>query len=639
MNINDIEAMKLKRGTTYIPRTRHKNPDGSARFTNRLFLETSPYLLQHAHNPVNWYPWGNEAFGEARHLNRPLFVSIGYSTCHWCHVMEEESFEDEEIAAYMNDHFICVKVDREERPDVDAIYMGAVQVLNGSGGWPLNVVLTPELKPFFGGTYFPARDGDRGAFTGFLSLLATISQAWEHKRDIILQSSEDITRHIRNLLVPQPGTRIPDKAVIEQAASFFKQVYDPVHGGMQRAPKFPSSFHVRFLFRAAHRTGDEDIEPMALNTLEKMAYGGMYDQIGGGFHRYSTDAAWLVPHFEKMLYDNALLVPAYLEAFHISHNDEFKRIACEVLDYVIREMTSSEGGFYSATDADSLDPSGEKEEGFYFTWTPEELDRTLDNEQARLAKTYFSITGNPNFEGRYIPHISRASQNDALKIGYSPPELLNEINKIKACLFSEREKRERPLTDTKILSSWNGLMISAFARAGRMLDHPEYTETAIKAARFLSDRLVVNGRLRRAYTDGESRLNAYLDDYAFATAAFLDIYDADCNIRWLTRARELDAVLETFFEDGDQGGFFMTSKDHEAMIAREKPCMDGALPSGNSVAILNLLRLYNLTGEESFLKRAEKAFCAFSGVMEKSPGACGEMLVALDYYYEIKETD
>lgn len=636
MLLTQIDAMKHKRGKAYIPRTRHKNSDGSARYTNRLFLEDSPYLLQHAHNPVNWYPWKEDAFLEARRLNRPLFVSIGYSTCHWCHVMEEESFEDEDIADYLNKHFICVKVDREERPDVDAIYMAAVQALTGSGGWPLNVFLTPSLKPFFGGTYFPARDGDRGVMNGFFSLLKKIIDAWEQKPIVLETSSDEITRHIQGMLVPEAGKTVPGKDLLEKAALFFKQVYDPIHGGMKGSPKFPSSFHVRFLIRAAKRTGNVDLENMVFHSLEKMAYGGMYDQIGGGFHRYSTDSAWLVPHFEKMLYDNALLVMAYVEAYQASQKEEFKRIAREIIDYLIREMRSPEGGFYSATDADSITPAGEKEEGFYFTWTPDELEQALGDETACLAKAYFSMDGQPDFEGRHIPHISRESMEKAKSTGPFSTHLQQGILDIKETLYTEREKRKRPLTDTKILSSWNGLMISALARAGIELNEKNYTDLAETTAGFIIDNLFDKGRLRRSYTEGTAKLNAYLDDYAFVTAAFLDLYKATSHINWLNKAKELDRVLEGYFEDMNTGGFFMTSSDHELLIAREKPWMDGALPSGNSVAILNLLRLYTLTQESSYLIRAEKALCAFSTVMEKSPGACGEMLVALDYYYGMK---
>jgi hypothetical protein len=604
-------------------------------FTNRLSHETSPYLLQHAHNPVNWFPWGEEALSEAKKLNRPLFVSIGYATCHWCHVMEEESFEDLEIAEYINSHFIPVKVDREERPDIDAIYMGAVQLLNGNGGWPLNVFMTPQCKPFFGGTYFPARDGDRGPSAGFLTLLRRIREAFDEHPDSIEKSSEELTQAIRKMLAPLPGSEISGPVILERAADLFKRIYDPVHGGMKGAPKFPSTLAVRFLMRCNRRTGYSLCLDMALHTLRCMAQGGIYDQIGGGFHRYSTDDAWLVPHFEKMLYDNALLATAYLEAYQISGDKLFSRIAQEILDYVLKEMRSPDGLFYSATDADSLNDSGEKEEGFFFTWTPEELFLILDKDLADLATSYYSILGEPNFEGRYIPHISRDKQSMADEKGIALEAFQCKINRIKETLYLERLKREKPLTDTKIITAWNSLMISAFARAGFVLNQPAYTETAAKAAETLLKNVLVKNRLFRTWQGGKPKHRGCLDDHAFLVQALIDLYESTFDLSWLKQAIDIDDILGTFFEDKEDGGYFMTASDHEALIAREKPGHDNATPSGNSVQSLNLLRLHSFTADAKYLKKAESTFKTFSQQIEQNPHAFGDMLLALDYYHSL----
>ena len=634
---NETRHLRHPKGETHMPRTKHLNSDGSPMFTNRLSHETSPYLLQHAHNPVDWFSWGEEAMIEAKKLNRPLFVSIGYATCHWCHVMEEESFEDLEIAEYINNHFIPVKVDREERPDIDAIYMGAVQLLNGNGGWPLNVFLTPQCKPFFGGTYFPARDGDRGPSAGFLTLLRRIREAFDEHPDSIEKSSEELTQAIRKMLAPLPGSEIPSPIILKRAADLFKHIYDPAHGGMKGAPKFPSTLAVRFLMRCHRRTGDSHCLAMALHTLRCMAQGGIYDQIGGGFHRYSTDEAWLVPHFEKMLYDNALLATAYIEAYQISGDKIFKRITEEILDYVLKEMRSPDGLFYSATDADSVTDSGEKEEGFFFTWMPEELDLILDKDLAELAKSYFSITGKPHFEGRYIAHINRDEQGVADEEKLSIDEFRNKITQIKETLCLERLKREKPLTDTKIITAWNSLMISAFARAGFVLDRPDYTAAAEKAAKSLFEKVLVKNRLFRTFQGGKPRHWGCLDDHAFFVQSLIDLYESTFEQGWLKQAIDMDDILGTYFEDKDCGGYFMTASDHEALIAREKPGHDNATPSGNSVQALNLLRLHSLTGNPMYLNRAEKTFKAFSHHMEQSPHAFGDMLLAVDYYHDLSK--
>ena len=632
--LNKLNKAKLERGSVYKPRTKHLASDGRAKYTNRLFLESSPYLLQHAHNPVNWYSWGDEAFKAAEKLNRPVLVSIGYSTCHWCHVMEEESFEDEEIARYLNENYIAVKVDREERPDIDAIYMTAVQAMTGQGGWPLNVWLTPDRKPFYGGTYFPARDGDRGAATGFLTLLEKINAIYHTQNQKVVQSSLMLTELIQKNLATGKGIELPGADVLHNAADLYKDRFDAANGGVKGAPKFPSSLPVRFLLRYHRRTGDTKFLDMADITLEKMAAGGMYDHVGGGFHRYSTDQEWLVPHFEKMLYDNALLVMAYLEGYQATGKIRFKEVAVDILNYVGREMTSSEGAFYSATDADSLTPEGLREEGYFFTWTPGEIDIVLNKEQARIVKGYYSIGPVPNFEGRYILNTTHTDASVIDKLNMSEDELTSVLAASKKLLYHARKKRPAPLRDDKILTAWNGLMISAYARAGLVLGESMYTDRAEKAARFILNYLFVNNRLFRSFSGGKARYNAYLDDYAFFIAALLDLYETSHDLFWLKTAIQFDDILADLYEDKINGGFFMTSKDHENLIAREKPNYDGAVPSGNSIAVLNLLRLNELTSRKTYRLRAEIALKAFLGASEVNPLAYSEMLLALDFYLD-----
>jgi uncharacterized protein YyaL (SSP411 family) len=625
-----IRNMARRRGDAYRPRTRHLDDQGQAIFTNRLFLESSPYLLQHAHNPVDWYPWGEEAFATARQLDRPVLLSVGYSTCHWCHVMEEESFEDEEIANYINDNYVAVKVDREERPDVDAIYMSAVQAITGRGGWPMTVWLTPGRKPFYGGTYFPARDGDRGSPVGFLTLLKKIRNSYNDKRELVDRSAGELAQAVRQMLAPAAGTRPPMDGLLDRAVSSFKTRFDSDHGGLTGAPKFPSSLPVRLLLRHHRRTGDPGSLNMAALTLEKMAAGGMNDQVGGGFHRYSTDERWRVPHFEKMLYDNALLVPAYIEGWQATGNRRFRQVAAKTLDYVAREMTSPGGAFYSATDADSLTPSGHREEGWFFTWTIEELNDALGAEDAHLAAVVYGLDAGANFEGRNVLFLTKALERLAVDLDLPPVQLSSAVDRINAALYAYRQRRPAPLRDDKILAAWNGLMISAFARAGFALDDSVYLDRAGRAAGFILDRMVVSGRLKRSFKDGTARGNGFLDDHAFMVAGLLDLFEATAEMRWLTHAIELDRVLANEFYDPENGGFFMTADDHEALIAREKPVMDGAVPSGNAVALMNLLRLSTLTLDQSYLRRAEKGFAAFSTVIEASPMAFGEMLLALN---------
>jgi len=628
----EYEKKRQQRGSSYSPRTKHLGPDGWAKYTNRLFLESSPYLLQHAHNPVDWYPWGDEAFQVAASLKRPVLLSVGYSTCHWCHVMEEESFEDEEIASYINENYIAIKVDREERPDVDAIYMAAVQALTGRGGWPMTVWLTPERKPFFGGTYFPPRDGDRGSNIGFLSLLKKVREGYDAQKDLINQTSQELTDVLGKSLIPEAGSKLPNQDAAQKSFQFYQSRFDQINGGFKGAPKFPSSLPVRFLFNYFQRHKDPEAREMAVLTLDKMAFGGIYDHVGGGVHRYSTDEKWLVPHFEKMLYDNALLAMDYLAGYQVTGDPEYKLIIEDILQYVQRDMTSPGGGFYSATDADSLTPAGKREEGYFFTWTPSELKKNLGSDLTDLIRETFGVGPYPNFEGRYIFHKPESIVTLTERLRLDEKGLRSQINKSLEILRVERERRPLPLRDEKILTAWNGLMISAYARAGFVLNIPEFRDSAVRAAEFLLEHLYIKGRLRRSYIDGSAKYNGYLDDYAFFTAGLIDLYEATQNICWLEQAIEFDDVIAHYYEDKTSGGFFLTSSDHEGLIAREKPCFDGALPSGNAIAILNLLRLGAFTSKTDYLDRAEIALKAFSGTLASNPAVMSGLQMALDIY-------
>jgi hypothetical protein len=601
------------------PRTKHLDANGAPRFTNRLAKETSPYLRQHAHNPVDWYPWGDEAFERARRLNRPVFLSIGYSTCHWCHVMEEESFEDLEIAQYLNGHYVAIKVDREERPDIDNIYMTAVQAWTGRGGWPLNVWLAPDRRPFYGGTYFPPRDGDRGASLGFLSMLKRLKSIYDNEPERVREAAAHVTDQLRKHLAPEPGEGLPGLKVLEDAARWSREHFDPEWGGARGAPKFPSSLPHRFLLRWHRRVADPEILRIVSLTLQKMAAGGMYDQVGGGFHRYSTDQRWLVPHFEKMLYDNALLVMDYLEAHQATGRRDFAAVARDILRYLERDMSSPVGAFYSATDADSPNPKGVREEGWFFTWTPAEIEAVLGKQRAGPLLAYYAVTAAGNFEGRSILHAARDT---------APPGLAQA----REALYQARLRRPPPLRDEKILAAWNGLAISAFARAAFVLGDARYAQRAARAASFVLDRMQRDGRLLRSWKDGRAQHNGYLEDHAFLAAGLLDLFEATGDVRWLREAIRMDQVIEKRYEDAKSGGFFRTSDDHEGLLAREKPGQDGAEPSGTSVAVMNLLRLHQLTSREVYRRRAERGLRSVGTLLERSPTAFGELLNAVDFY-------
>jgi uncharacterized protein YyaL (SSP411 family) len=594
-------------------------------YTNALANETSPYLLQHAHNPVEWYPWGQEALERARRENRPILLSIGYSACHWCHVMERESFENEQVARLMNENFINIKVDREERPDLDTIYMNAVQMMTGSGGWPMTVFLTPEMVPFYGGTYFPPED--RHGMPSFPRVLLSVAQAYRDRGDAIRSDADTVLKELDR--VNRLGTASDElsSSILDAALSNLLPAYDDRHGGFGRAPKFPASMTLMFLLRRHRRTGDRRPLEMVEHTLQKMASGGIYDQLGGGFHRYSVDQQWLVPHFEKMLYDNALLSRVYLEAFLLTKNVLYRRIAEETLDYVLREMTSSEGGFYSTQDADS-----EGHEGKFFVWTPQQVHDFLGETDGSLFCRYFDVTPEGNFEGRSILNIPRPAGLVARLNNVPEDTLLRIVEQGRKRLFEEREKRVKPGRDEKILTSWNALMMRSFAEAANALGRDDYREAARRNAGFILFRLRNNGRLLRSYKDGRAKLDAYLEDYAFLMDAFLSLYEATFESGWLEEAEQLAAILAEQFRDREEGGFFFTAEDHEQLIQRPKDFYDNATPSGNSVAAFAFQRLALLTGNEKWLDDALPVLKSLAGVMKAHPSSFGNLLCTLEFY-------
>jgi uncharacterized protein YyaL (SSP411 family) len=571
---------------------------------NRLAQETSPYLLQHKDNPVDWHPWGEEALERARRQDKPLLVSIGYSACHWCHVMEHESFEDAEVAALMNDAFVCVKVDREERPDVDSIYMEAVQVMTGHGGWPLNAFLTPDGVPFYAGTYFPPEP--RHNLPSWRMVLEGVARAWIEQRDEIVDTSQRIVERLQAFAALQAPDAEIDPQSLDAAVTALKRTYDSEHGGWGTAPKFPLSSTIEFLLRRGERQ-------MALQTLRRMAGGGIYDQVGGGFSRYSVDARWVVPHFEKMLYDNALLARAYLHAFQVCGEPFFERVARETLDWALRELRQDEGGFASALDADS-----EGVEGKFYVWSLDEVRTALDPELAEAAIEHFGMSEQGNFEGTNIP--VRATPDPA------------RLGEIKAGLLAARERRVRPGLDDKRLTAWNALMISALADAGAVLGEQRYRDAAVAAAEFvLRDLRDDSGRLLRTYNQGRAHLNAYLEDYAFLLEALLTLYEATFEPRWFAEARGLaDQILDRF-ADPERGGFFFTADDHEPLIARRKDPEDSPIPSGASAAAFGLLRLGRLTGDARYEEAALGVIRLMHTLAPQHPTAFGHLLQAIDF--------
>ncbi len=613
--------------------------------TNALASEKSPYLLQHAKNPVEWYPWGEAAFAKARKENKPIFLSVGYSTCHWCHVMAHESFENPEIAKVMNELFVNVKVDREERPDVDRVYMTYVQATTGGGGWPMSVFLTPDLQPFFGGTYFPPED--RQGRPGFPTVLKRLSQAWTEDRENVVKAAAEAVKALQAYANAGPATSgVPETSALDAAFAQFTRTFDDELGGFGGAPKFPRPVALNFLFRYYARQGAESRDgklaaSMALLTLRKMADGGMHDHLGGGFHRYSVDRFWHVPHYEKMLYDQAQLASSYLEAFQVTGDATYSAIARDILDYVRRDLTDKAGGFYSAEDADSLLEHGKPEhrEGAFYVWTKEEISKALGDDDAAIFNRVYGVEADGNSPQGSDPHgelvgkntlIRRITDKDAAKFfKTSEAEVAASLEASRRKLLEIRAKRPRPHLDDKVITAWNGLMIAAFARAAQVLGEPAYLEAAQKSARFIRERLWKDGALLRSYRQGASDVAGFCDDYAFLIAGLLDLYEADFDTGWLAWALELQAKQDALFGDAE-GGYFSVAENAPNILLRMKEDYDGAEPSPNSIAALNLLALGQLTDHPEFRQRAEKTLAVFSEQMTKAPSAVPQMLCALD---------
>jgi uncharacterized protein len=603
---------------------------------NRLINESSPYLLQHAHNPVDWYAWGDEALQRAIKEDKPIFISIGYSACHWCHVMAHESFEDEGIARLMNEKFINIKVDREERSDLDDIYQRVAQLATGNGGWPLSVFLTPDQKPFYVGTYFPK--DSRYGMPGFGTILIQLSEAYKNRKQEIQSATAEFMNALTNSVQDiqfsqerqQDTVSKTGRSTLEEAAVALLHMADNVYGGFGQAPKFPNVSNLLFLLRYYDISGVNRFKDFVMFTADKMIRGGIHDQLGGGFARYSTDQRWQVPHFEKMLYDNALLTQLYAELYQLSRNKSYLETAEKTLDYVIREMTSPNGGFYSAQDADS-----EGEEGKFYTWSKQEIISSLDDEKknADIFCEYYGVTDGGNFEGKNILHITKSTGEIARKYGQTPEGIEQVLQHISKRLFTIREKRTKPGRDDKILTSWNGLMISAFSKVYRITNNPTYLSHATTGIEFIENKIgTSDGRLRRTFKDGVSKLNAYLDDYAFYINALLDVFEVDTNSRYIEKAILYADSMIRHFWDEKQGNFFFTSDDHEQLIVRTKSLYDLAIPSGNSMAASTLLRLYHITRNSNYLLKAEQIMSAGAKAAAENPFGFGQLLNAIYLY-------
>ena len=581
---------------------------------NRLIHEKSPYLLQHKSNPIHWYAWGEEALQASQDQNKPIFLSIGYSTCHWCHVLEKESFEDEEVAALLNENFICIKVDREEHPDVDQFYINVVEAMTGKGGWPLTVIMTPEKTPVFGGTYFPKAQ--------LIQIIDALGSAWKDQPEKIKLVSSTVRKFI------EAGDRISTQTVTldeKMMKDFYKKFvisYDEVNGGFGLAPKFPPTMKLRLLLRIAQRTGDKHAIKMMASTLKHMARGGIYDHLAGGFHRYSTDDIWLVPHFEKMLYDQAALTMVYLEGYQVTGNKVFESVVRGVLDYVLKDMTDPKGGFYSAEDADS-----EGEEGTYYVWSDAELRKLLTLEEYQKVYKIFGVTSGGNFEetGKNILHLNKeiswASSNSV------------DVKALKEKLLRIREKRERPFKDDKVLTAWNGLMISALAKAAQVLQDDEYLKAAQNSAQFIKENLYEKGRLGRRFREGEAKFTSSLDDYAYLVQGLIDLYESDFDEQWLSWANELQKKQDEIFWDKKTGGYYF-SEEASLLPVRNKRFDDNARPNSNAVSALNLLRLFNFTLNQPYREKAKTIFILAGEMMSRSHNAFAQMFIALDFYLD-----
>ena len=599
---------------------------------NRLIYESSPYLLQHATNPIDWFPWGTEAFDKAKREDKPVFLSIGYSTCHWCHVMEHESFSDPEVAELLNRSFISIKVDREERPDIDQVYMTVVQAMTGSGGWPMTILMTPDKEPFYAGTYFPK--DDRWGRPGLMQLLPQIADVWQNNRQKVLSSADEIVRYVKRLNKSQPGTGL-DRRILDQAYQALAERYDPEYGGFGKSPKFPSPHQLNFLLRRYHHTQNKQALAMVEKTLIQMRLGGIYDQIGFGFHRYSTDAQWLVPHFEKMLYDQAMLIMAYTEAYQATGNAFYAGVAEEIITYVLRDMTAAQGGFLSAEDADS-----EGVEGKFYLWTVQDIKNTLGQKDAELFIKAFNVKDSGNFQeagpgtniDENILHLKKPLPELAKELDIAETQLRKSLEVGGRKIFHEREKRIHPFKDDKVLTDWNGLMIAALAQAGNVLDNRQYTKAARKAADFILQNLTQdNGRLLKRYRKGKAGLPAHINDYAFMVWGLIELYQATYELKYLKDAIALNDHMLSHFWDKQNGGLYMTADDSEKLLIRSKEIYDGAIPSGNSVATMNLLRLSAMTANKEYATRAESILTAHSIRVKQYPAGHTQLMSALEF--------
>lgn len=615
--------------------------------TNRLAQESSPYLLQHAHNPVDWYPWGDEAFAKAKRENKMIFLSVGYAACHWCHVMERESFTDDEIAKLLNERFVCIKVDREERPDVDQIYMTAVQLISGNGGWPMSAFLLPDARPFWAGTYFPARDGDRGNATGFLTVMNQIQVAWETKREIVEKQANEVTKRIQGSQKPVDNGQpiVLDISLVESVARTILAEYDPIFGGFgysdsnAQTPKFPEPSNLYFMLDRMQR---ESVEPaqresslrMLTKTLDAFTSGAMWDHLGGGFHRYSVDRKWQIPHFEKMLYDNGQLASVFAIAYEQTEREEYRHVAKRICDFVIRELQAPGGAFFSALDADS-----EGEEGKFYRWTKEELEELKSEEQFELASKVYRYDQEPNFESEYYAPDPRKSLTEAAAANeLSFSELMDQLSEINQKMFEIRSERERPITDVKILSAWNGLMIAGLADVGRILDEPAYVESASKAADFVLENLRdEDGRLLRSYAKDEAKLNAYIDDYAFFVSGLIGLHKATDDEKWLDLAKEITDAQINWFWDEERGGFYFTSEDHPILIVRIKDPVDSAIPSGITLSLENMMYLDDQLESDEYQQRVLDTFKSLVPLLKRAPNAAPRATAALAQYLDHRD--
>ena len=604
-------------------------------YTNKLINEKSPYLLQHAHNPVNWYPWGQEAFNKAKKENKPIFLSIGYSTCHWCHVMEHECFEDEEVAKLMNEVFISIKVDREERPDIDNIYMSVCQMLTGSGGWPLTIVMTPDQKPFFAGTYFPKHS--RGNRFGMMELVPKIKDVWENKKNEIYESANDISSKLEQQIIIDKSEQISNE-VLENAFNTFNKSFDPEFGGFGEQPKFPSPHNLSFLLRYYSANKNENALNMVVKTLTEMRKGGIFDHIGFGFHRYSTDKKWFLPHFEKMLYDQAMLTIAYTETYQLTKNKLFKDTADEILTYVLRDMTSPKGGFYSAEDADS-----EGEEGKFYLWKKEEIIKLLGKEDGELISSIYNLENSGTYydeasgqkPGTNIFFLKDDLKELANKFSLSESDLEKKINSARTILFDNREKRIHPYKDDKILTDWNGLMIAALAKTSRVLNNEKYLSAAENSVKFIYDNLIdKNGKLLHRFGDGESAINAQIDDYSFLIWGLLEIYETNFKVEYLKKAIDItNHLTANFWDKENNSGFYFTAEDNSELISRPKEFYDGAIPSGNSIMYSNLIKLNKLTANQKYIDYAENLGLAFKIFVDRTPTGFSQFLSGLQFSF------